>query len=102
MKRQKRQSRNFSFFESRPKKEAKKRAKIFCLRDEKTTATDTEHERRKGFGLFFIKSTCKKKRLFCVSSDTHTHTHNIFSTQNGFFCQPRDDDDEHRGEEHFE
>jgi len=53
------------------------------------------HERRKGFGLFLYQKHVQKKAV--------EHTQQIFSTQqNGFFCQPRDDDDEHRGEEHFE
>jgi hypothetical protein len=83
----------FLFFESRPKKRRKKRAKIFCLL--KNNSNRHMHERRKGFGLFLYQKHVQKKAV--------EHTQQIFSTQqNGFFCQPRDDDDEHRGEEHFE
>jgi len=51
---------------------------------------------------FLIKSGRIVSR--CGFRLTHKNTRNIFiiTQQNGFFCQPRDDDDEHRGEEHFE
>ena len=93
---QERQSRNFLFFES-SKKKAKKKSNF--LPSEKQQ-TDT-WEKKGGFGLFLYQKHGRFVSRF-VFRLTHTNTRNIFSTQqNGFFCQPRDDD-EHRGEEHFE
>ena len=100
---QKATEQKFSLFRESSKKKAKKKS-TFLPSEKQQQQTN---ERRKGFGLFLIKSTRAKKSGRIVSRCgfrlTHKNTHNIFSTQqNGFFCQPRDDDDEHRGEEHFE
>ena len=94
MKRQKKatEQKFFSFSRVVQKKGEKKECN-FCLL--KNNSNRHMHERRKGFGLFSYQKHVQKKAV--------EHTQQIFSTQqNGFFCQPRDDDDEHRGEEHFE